>query len=130
MISVRVVIAAAVAAAAVVPSLAQQSGVPVSQNPDEPAQQNSISEAMVRQVGTALLHVSIIHRDYIRLGQSADSPQQRQELAAQEQQAMEKAVTAAGLSLQQYNQVMLRAQTDPVLKQRLAKAADSAAEQH
>jgi hypothetical protein len=130
MISVRVVIAAAMMAAAVVPSLAQWSGAPASQNPDEPAQQNSMSEAMVRKVGAALLHVSIIHRDYTQLEQSADSPQRRQELAAQEQQAMEKAVTAEGLSLQQYNQVMLRAQADPMLKQRLTKAADSAAEQH
>jgi hypothetical protein len=127
---VRMAIAAATlsAATAVVPSLAQQSGPPANQSPGVSAQQDAMSDAMVSKVGVALLHVSIIRRDYAQRERSADSPQRRQDLTVQVRQKIEKAVTDQGLSLQQYDQAMRMAQVDPTLKECLISAARSAAE--
>jgi hypothetical protein len=66
-----------------------------------------------------------IRQGYTQRAQSANSQQQQQELTDQAQKDMAKAISDQGLSIQQYNQVIQMAQTDPTLKQRLLSVAQS-----
>src|SRR3954451_12873757 len=107
MIAFRAAAVAAVLTMGAVPVYAQQTQAPATD------QQTALSDTMVRKVGTALRHVSAIRFDYSQRAQSVESPQRRQEITDQAQQEMVKAVSAQGLSLQQYDQAMQMAQADP-----------------
>ena len=121
------VLAAAFLASAAVPALAQQGG-PSAAGPEAPGatiQQGDLSDAMVHKVGAALRQTVTIRQKYAERAQTMKSQEQQETLNAQAQTEMVKAISDQGLSVQQYNQVIQMAQTDPTLKQRLLSAAQS-----
>ena len=121
------VLAAAFLASAAVAALAQQGG-PSAAGPEAPGatiQQGDLSDAMVHKVGAALRQTVTIRQKYAERAQTMKSQEQQETLNAQAQTEMVKAISDQGLSVQQYNQVIQMAQTDPTLKQRLLSAAQS-----
>jgi len=129
MIDLRLAAAtAALMASVAVPALAQQgtsNNAATEQLPGVTAQQGPVSDAVVHKVGAALRQTATIRQKYVERAQSANSPQQKQELSSQVETEMLKAISDQGLSLQQYNQVIQLAQADPSLKQRVLSAAQS-----
>jgi hypothetical protein len=119
--------AALMVTCAVTPSIAQQSGVIPTppQAPGAATQQGQVSDVMVRKVGMALRQTATIRQKYAERMQSQGAPEQQQQLTQQAQAEMMKAISAQGLSVQQYNQVIQMAQADPSLKQRLISVAQS-----
>ena len=80
------------------------------------------SDATVREAGAALRDVAGIKQSYGARMQSA-SPDQRQSLAQQAEQEEMAAVKRHGLSVDQFNQVVLTARADPAVRSRLLAAA-------
>jgi hypothetical protein len=83
----------------------------------------SVSPALVTKTGAALRQVTEIRQSFAPRVAAAKSDDEKQTL---QQQAMDKAVQAIndqGLSVDQYNQVIRLAQSDPQLEQQLVAAA-------
>ena len=83
----------------------------------------SVSPALVNKTGAALRQVTEIRQTFAPRVAAAKSDDEKQTL---QQQAMDKAVQAIngqGLSVDQYNQVIRLAQSDPQLEQQLVAAA-------
>jgi phage-related tail protein len=87
------------------------------------AQRTDMSDATVHKVGAALRDVLQVKQSYSQRMQSANTQAERQEVASQADGAAATAVTQQGLSVDQYNRVLLAARTDPALKQRVLSAA-------
>jgi Domain of unknown function (DUF4168) len=83
------------------------------------------SDTTIGKVGVALRQVVQIKQTYSQRLQSANTPEQQQDISKQLSGAAVTAITQQGLSLDQYNQVIQAAQNDPALKQRLLAAAES-----
>jgi hypothetical protein len=118
---IGVAAAAAVIATCALPAAAQQT----SRVPQQQAQQSQVPDTTVKKVGSALRHVAMIRENYTQRSQSVSSQQQRQAMADQAETDAMKAVSDEGLSLQQYNQVIQLAKSDPQLRDRLLTVAQS-----
>ncbi|MEJ0020121.1 MAG: DUF4168 domain-containing protein [Acetobacteraceae bacterium] len=114
-------LAAALLLAGAVPALAE----PTSPKAGAASLQDPMSETMIRKVGTALRHVATIREQYAQKAQAVNSDQQRQDLSAQAEKDMLKAVTDQGLTMEEYDQTMQAAKDNAVLRQRLASVAQS-----
>jgi hypothetical protein len=107
-----------------IPALADQT--PGSdRTPENHLQQGEMSDAMVHKVGLVVRHMASVRQQYAQRVQSAESQQQRQTLIEQAQSDMLKVISDQGLSVDQYNQAIQRAKTDPQLKERILSAAQS-----
>ncbi len=127
MINFRMAAMAAMALTAAVPAVAQQTdgSTTMQQTPGTATQGSPVSDVMVHRVGKAIRNVSMIRQQYSQRAQASNSPQARQELNNEAQRDMAKAVSDQGLTLQQYDQVIHRAQADQTLRQRLLTVAQS-----
>lgn len=88
--------------------------------------QDQTDDTTVQKVGTALRHVSVIRQKYSQRADSAESPQQRQDLTDQARRDMMQAIRDQGLSVQEYDQTVRKAQSDQGLRRRLMAAAQAA----
>jgi GTP1/Obg family GTP-binding protein len=83
----------------------------------------NMSDATVSKVGAALRQVAQIEQTYSQRLQSANTAVQKQDISQQASDAAVTAITQQGLTIDQYNQVIQAAQSDPALKQRVLAAA-------
>jgi GTP1/Obg family GTP-binding protein len=116
---VGVVPAAMLATAMALPAAAQQPSGP----PSGAVSGANMSDATVSKVGAALRQVAQIKETYSQRLQSANTPMQKQDISKQASGAAVTAITQQGLTIDQYNQVIRAAQSDPALKQRVLAAA-------
>ena len=114
-----VVPAAMLATAMALPAAAQ----PPSGAPSGAVTGANMSDATVKKVGAALRQVAQIEQTYSQRLQSANTPVQKQDISKQASNAAVTAITQQGLTIDQYNQVIQAAQSDPALKQRVLAAA-------
>jgi hypothetical protein len=84
---------------------------------------DSLSDATVRKAGAALHRVLQIRKDFSERMKAAPTPDQQHGLAQQAEGAAVEAVNRQGLSIEQYNEVIRKAQADPALRKRLLAAA-------
>jgi GTP1/Obg family GTP-binding protein len=114
-----VVPAAMLATAMALPAAAQQ----LSGAPSGAVSGANMSDATVKKVGAALRQVAQVEQTYSQRLQSANTPEQKQDISKQASGAAVTAITQQGLTIDQYNQVIQAAQSDPALKQRVLAAA-------
>ncbi len=85
-----------------------------------------ISDDMVSKVGTAAVRVVEIRQDFTPRIVAAHSQAERDGLEAEATTALVEAISEQGLSVDEYNEVVAAAQSDPELEQRLLSAASEA----
>ncbi|HEY8288947.1 MAG TPA: DUF4168 domain-containing protein [Acetobacteraceae bacterium] len=90
------------------------------QMPGSPA--GKIPDSTITKAGSALHDVSKVQQEYEARMQSA-APEQKQGLSDQANAAAMQAITARGLSVDDYVGVLKVAQSDPSVKKRLLDAA-------
>ena len=105
-----------------VPAAAQQAPQGVTP-PPAGAVTGAPDDATVRKVGVALRQVAQIQQDYEQRMKSAQTKDQQQGLTQQADAEADQAINNQGLSVDQYNQVIRKAQADPDTKRRLLAAA-------
>ena len=111
--------AALLATAMALPAAAQ----PPSGAPSGAVTSANISDTTVKKVGAALRQVAQVEQTYSQRLQSANTPEQKQDISKQANDAAATAITQQGLTIDQYKQVIQAAQSDPALKQRVLAAA-------
>jgi hypothetical protein len=82
----------------------------------------NLDDGTVKKAGAALRDVAQIQNDYSQRVQGAGTPDERQKLVDQAKAAEITALARQGLSVDQYNQIMQLAQSDPTFRQRLLSA--------
>jgi hypothetical protein len=93
-----------------------QSPTPSEQTPSE--QTPNISEQRLDQTAAAIRQVTSVKQDYQqRIAAAAPSDQER--LASEADGALEKAVTDQGLSVEEFNTIIVVAQNDPDVRERI-----------
>jgi hypothetical protein len=111
---------ALLAIATTVPMAAPRAGTPA------PHAGKSVDPATVTKVGVALGQVSEIRQNYLSRIAAAATESEKQGLRQRSNNETKKALADQGLSVEQYNQVMLEAQANPDIEQRLIEAAKGA----
>ena len=79
----------------------------------------AISDAKLNAAAAAIRHVSSIQQSYQRKIEAAPSDKQRLTIEAND--AMAKAVTDQGLSVDEYNSIIGTAQNDPAVREKLSQ---------
>jgi hypothetical protein len=78
----------------------------------------TISDQKLDQAAAAIAHVDSLHKSYQqKLAQSP--PEEQQRVIAEASNALQKAVTDQGLSVDEYNTIVKTAQNDPALREKL-----------
>lgn len=77
-----------------------------------------ISDQKLGQAAAAMQHVIGVRQRYEKKIAKA-APGDRERIAGQSQAAIKKAVTDQGLSVDEYNKILVAAQKDPALRQKL-----------
>jgi hypothetical protein len=108
-----------VACMTLLPASGQAQSTPA-QPSDRPAdsQSPSISEQKLDAVATAMTNVASIKNDYQQKIQQT-APSDRQRLADEGNNALAQAITEQGLSLDEYSSILVVAQNDPVVRQKI-----------
>lgn len=90
------------------------------QTPSPPGQQQAaaISEKKLDAAAAALQHVTTLQQSYQQKIDAAP-PEQQKQLASEGNDALKKAVTDQGLSLDEYNSILQVAQNDPTVRAKL-----------
>jgi hypothetical protein len=97
------------------PAIAQQqtqSGV------QEPAVSPNISDQKLNAAAAAMEHVASIQQNYQKQIAAA-SPSEKERITGDANNALTKAVTEQGLSVQEYGSILQVAQNDPTVRQKL-----------
>lgn len=97
------------------PAQSPQTQLPQTQTPSMP-----ISDEKLNAAAVAIGQVSDIRQSY-EPKIAAASPSDKQRLTKEANEAMEKAVTDQGLSVDEYNSIMRTAQNDPAVRQKLSQ---------
>jgi predicted TIM-barrel fold metal-dependent hydrolase len=118
-------LAAAVLSAAwlLLPPAANAQNQPLNQMQAEPQGQSptsTIPDQKLSAAATAIGQVASIRQSYERRISEA-SPSDKERLTDEAYDALEKAVTDQGLSIDEYNTIVKKAQNDPATRQRLAQ---------
>jgi hypothetical protein len=129
---IRPVAAAALGAAAlfVVPAANAQNEAP-STAPSAspmPAPSANISDQKLNEAAAAMQNVIGLQHNYQQQIASAP-PADKQRIAQEANNAMEKAVTDQGLSVEEYSSILEVAQNDPSVRQKLLQRLHSAGQQ-
>jgi len=85
-----------------------------------------ISDEMVSKVGTAAVRVVEIRQSFTPRIDAARTQAEREGLEAQATTELVEAISEQGLSVDEYNEVVAAAQSDPELEERLLSAASEA----
>ena len=121
MAAVAIVLVAGLPAAAQPTGSSQGHGTAAT--PNGGASHADTSDATVGKVGAALRDVVHIKQSYAERLQAAKTPTEQQDLSKQASGEAVASISHHGLTVDQYNQVIHRAQADPALKQRVLAAA-------
>jgi hypothetical protein len=78
----------------------------------------TLSDQKLDAVATALEHVAAIRGDYQQKIQQA-APADRERIADEGNTALAKAITEQGLSLDEYSSILVVAQNDPVVREKI-----------
>jgi Domain of unknown function (DUF4168) len=103
------------------PPAANAQNQPLNQMQAEPQGQSSMSTIPDQKLSAAAIgQVTSIRQSYEKRISEA-SPPDKQRLSNEANGALEKAVTDQGLSVDEYNTILKKAQNDPATRQRLAQ---------
>ena len=80
-----------------------------------------VTDKQLNKFTKAQQKVSEVHREYSASLQEAKDPQEAQKLQAEAQGKMQGAVTSAGLSVDEYNQIAEQVHKNPDLQKKMAK---------
>jgi hypothetical protein len=89
----------------------------------------SVSDQKLDAVAKAMERVSSIRQSYQQKIDAA-APGDKQRLATEGTDAMKKAITDQGLSLDDYNKIIVMAQNDPTFRARLLQRLQAPDQQH
>ena len=93
---------------------------PQTQSPQTPSPSAPISDEKLNAVAAALGQVATIQQTY-ESKLAAAPPSDKQRLAKERTDALEKAVTDQGLSVDEYNSIIRTAQNDPTVREKLTQ---------
>ena len=117
--------AAAIMAVACLVSIPGANGQAQSPTPPQQAPSVSVSDQKIGQMAAAVKQVATIKQDYQeRIAAAAPADQER--LAGEAGGALEKAVTDQGLSVEEFNTIILVAQNDPDVREKIRQRIRSA----
>ena len=102
------------------PQARPQTQSPQTQPPQAQSPSPTISDDKLNAAALAIGQVSNIRQSY-EPKIAAASPPDKQRLAKEANDAMEKAVTNQGLSVDEYNSIIRTAQNDPAVRQKLSQ---------
>ena len=102
------------------PQARPQAQSPQTQPPQAQSPSPTISEEKLNAAAAAIGHVTSIRQNYERKISEA-SPSDKQRLTEEANNALQKAVAAQGLSVDEYNSIIRTAQNDPAVRQKLAQ---------
>ena len=83
-----------------------------------------VPDETVARTGAALRRVAEIHNVYAPKVEAAPTPDERTRLSSQATDAARKAISDQGLTVEQYNEVVVAAQDNTELEERLLEAAN------
>lgn len=115
--------AAAVFTLALASPLAAQQPAPGKNGPAPGPSAASVAPGTIQQAGAALRDVTTIRETFTPQIASAKSDGEKQTLQQRAMDAAAKAINDQGLSVDQYNDVMRKAQADPALGEQVLTAA-------
>ncbi|WP_011580737.1 MULTISPECIES: DUF4168 domain-containing protein [Chelativorans] len=95
---------------------------PAAPAPNQPSQATSVTDEKLETFVVALAEVERIKQEYSQRLQTAGSEAEQQQIQNEAGQKMLQAVEGKGISVDEYNQIIQTAQTDPALAERLSKA--------
>jgi hypothetical protein len=102
------------------PQARPQAQSPQTRPPQAQSPSPTISDEKLNAAAAAIGHVTSIRQSYERKISEA-SPSDKQRLTDEANNALEKAVTDQGLSVDEYNSIIRTAQNDPAVRQKLAQ---------
>ncbi len=79
-------------------------------------------DEVISRVGRAAAQVAVINEGYAQRAAELQSDEERNTLTQRVEQALVQVISDEGLSVDEYNNVVLAAKDDPVLGERLATA--------
>jgi hypothetical protein len=100
------------------PTQSPQANTPQAQSPAPGNPAASISDQKLDATAAAIQRVASLKRDYIQLLE-ASPPDDQRRIVNEASNAIEKAVTDQGLSLEEYTAILEVAQDDPQLRQKI-----------
>jgi hypothetical protein len=104
-----------------------QAQSPQAQSPQAQSPSPTISDQKLTAAAAALGQVTSIRQSYER--KIAEAPQpDKQRVTDEANNALKKAVTDQGLSVDEYNTILQTAQNDPAIRQKLAQRIPSSAQ--
>ena len=117
--TLRLPAAVLLAACLFVPAATAQAPSPASPAPDRSEQSPSIPDQKLVAAATALQQVAGLKRDYQQRVDAATSESDKQRLVEEANSALTKAVTDQGLSVEEYAAIMVIAQNDPQVREKI-----------
>lgn len=93
---------------------------PQTQSPQTPSPSASISDEKLNAAAAAIGQVTTIRQSY-ESKIAAAAPSDKQRLAKEANDALQKAVTDQGLSVDEYNSIIRTAQNDPAVREKLTQ---------
>lgn len=99
--------------AAWIPAASAQSNLEAPSNQPNSAEQLGIGQQDLKTFAIATREVNQIDADYQPKVDSANTPQERQQIESEAEDKMVEAVQNKGLTVEQYNQIALLAEFDP-----------------
>ncbi len=97
------------------------------QRQDSDLQAEAVPDQMVSQVGKAVAQIVKLRQSLEENMATADSEEERQDLAGQIENAAVRAISDQGLTVDQYNRVIAATQVDAELEERVMTAYRTAA---
>ena len=106
------------------PQARPQAQSPTTQAPRSQSPSPTLSDEKLNAAAAAIGQVTSIRQNYERKISKAP-PSDKQRLAEEENDALQKAVTDQGLSVDEYNSIIRMAENDPAVRQKLAQRIQS-----
>src|SRR5215831_5998945 len=102
------------------PQARPQAQSPATQAPRSQSPSPTLSDEKLNAAAAAIGQVTSIRQNYERKISKAP-PSDKQRLAEEENDALQKAITDQGLSVDEYNSIIRMAENDPAVRQKLAQ---------
>jgi Domain of unknown function (DUF4168) len=94
---------------------------------DRALQREDVPDQVVSQVGKAVAQIMKLRQSYVDVVATAETEEERQNLAGEIEDAAVRAISDQGLTVDQYNQVISATQADAELEERVMVAYRTAA---
>jgi len=95
----------------------QPQGQPPAASPSEPSQ--NIPDQKLDAAAAALNQIAALKDDYQQRIEQSANPDEKQQIATEANSALVKAVTDQGLSVEEYTAIIVVAQSDPVVRDKI-----------